>query len=359
MGFIKLKLDDDIMDVECTTKNRYNWLDISKGFGIIFVVIGHVLMPTVNMLTIFIYSFHIPLFFIVAGYTYNGEKYRNNLHLYIHKRGRQLLIPYITLYGLILLIWIIFAPYFSDTVPFNVMAMSLIYGNGPSLNHPHVWFLSALFFAFVIFVGFEKILWNRKWAVGVLIILFSTLGIYVNQLFAPNLVPWHLDAVLFCSTFIFIGNLLRDVKISDYLAKKKISISLIFILFPALVIISQYNGWVDIAQGFYGNNAYILLLTGTIGTILLFAISSLIESTSHNIVQFTKFLGQKSQVIYEVHPLFIYAFMPISLLFAINSIFYVIVSSLVLIVLSMLLSSIIAKRIEHSKIMKLVLLGKK
>ncbi len=346
------------MDV-ANKSNRYDWLDLAKGFGIIFVIIGHVLMPTVNILTIFIYSFHIPLFFIVAGYTYNGNKYRNKLQIYLQKRGRQLLIPYVILYGMILIIWAFFSQYFPNASSFEAMTVAFIYGNGPSLNQPYLWFLSALFFSFVIFVALEKIFWNRKWIVGFLIIALSTLGIYVNQIFAPELVPWHLDAVLFCTAFVFVGNFMKDLNIQGFFSNRKNAIVSIIILFPLLVILSQYNGWVDIAQGFYGHSAYILLITGSIGTILIFAISTLISSMSHGFVKYTKFLGMKSQIIYEVHPLFIYALMPISILFAIDSIFYAILSGVILFIGSLLFSSLIAMHIDKTKIGKLFLLGKK
>ena len=48
---------------------RLDWIDIAKGIGIILVVLGHTLVPQVRetgfagFLWIFIYNFHMPLFF--------------------------------------------------------------------------------------------------------------------------------------------------------------------------------------------------------------------------------------------------------------------------------------------------------
>ncbi|WP_241211253.1 hypothetical protein [Bacillus atrophaeus] len=42
-------------------KGRVEWIDISKGIGIILVVLGHA--PTDDALKSFIFSFHMPMFF--------------------------------------------------------------------------------------------------------------------------------------------------------------------------------------------------------------------------------------------------------------------------------------------------------
>lgn len=44
---------------------RIESLDIAKGFGILIVVLGHVLRPNDVFLKEFIFSFHMPLFFIL------------------------------------------------------------------------------------------------------------------------------------------------------------------------------------------------------------------------------------------------------------------------------------------------------
>lgn len=46
---------------------RKRWIDIAKGIGIILMVIGHADAP--RLLKNWIYGFHMPLFFIIAGYT--------------------------------------------------------------------------------------------------------------------------------------------------------------------------------------------------------------------------------------------------------------------------------------------------
>ena len=52
-------------------KTRLEYLDAAKGLGILLVILGHIYAwnPNINrkILVTWIYSFHMPLFFIVSG----------------------------------------------------------------------------------------------------------------------------------------------------------------------------------------------------------------------------------------------------------------------------------------------------
>lgn len=59
-------------------QGRINWIDFAKGVAIILVVIGHVIPESINLFG-FIYAFHMPFFFIMAGYLLNTEKWRGGV----------------------------------------------------------------------------------------------------------------------------------------------------------------------------------------------------------------------------------------------------------------------------------------
>lgn len=90
-------------------ERRVIWIDSVRGIAISLVVYGHVIggytgnyssIEYQNFVTCglkIIYSFHMPLFFMISGYVYalgknvlNIKQYRN----FISKKARQLLIPY-------------------------------------------------------------------------------------------------------------------------------------------------------------------------------------------------------------------------------------------------------------------------
>ena len=76
-------------------KKRLFFLDAARGFGILLVILGHI-RETDDMLSVLIYSFHIPLFFIISGILlkYNRTADRPVRQILL-SRLRGLIIPYI------------------------------------------------------------------------------------------------------------------------------------------------------------------------------------------------------------------------------------------------------------------------
>ena len=79
-------------------KDRIEYIDIAKGIGILLVVIGHVVWgdnyPMDGSTTIcrFIYSFHMPLFFIISGLCIKDTKRLSKDT--VARMARGYLIPY-------------------------------------------------------------------------------------------------------------------------------------------------------------------------------------------------------------------------------------------------------------------------
>lgn len=80
------------------SEKRLVYLDALKGILIMLVILGHVIQTSIsdyqhNVLFRLIYSFHMPLFFLISGYlTYKG-KYDGKL---VSKRFVQCIIPFIS-----------------------------------------------------------------------------------------------------------------------------------------------------------------------------------------------------------------------------------------------------------------------
>lgn len=53
---------------------RIKWVDFAKGFVIILMVLGHVIIYTSDLCK-FIYVFHMPFFFVMAGFLLNLDKW--------------------------------------------------------------------------------------------------------------------------------------------------------------------------------------------------------------------------------------------------------------------------------------------
>lgn len=123
-----------------STSKRISSLDAMKGLLIILVVLGHVIQSNyLNYQHEFsfrlIYSFHMPLFFLISGYLNYKEKHDNKL---INRRAVQLLVPFV--------VWALLTP-FLENGDFNInrFVKILLYpDNG-------LWFLYNLFVYCAIF----------------------------------------------------------------------------------------------------------------------------------------------------------------------------------------------------------------
>ncbi len=72
---------------------RIEWVDIAKGIGIILVIFGHSL-ATGSTLRQLIFSFHMPLFFLLAGCTFRQKGFRQ----LACASAKALLVPYCLLF---------------------------------------------------------------------------------------------------------------------------------------------------------------------------------------------------------------------------------------------------------------------
>lgn len=74
-------------------------IDILRGIGAILVVIGH-LVPSDGNVKVYIYAFHMPLFFFLSGFLFNNKK---DFKTYLKGNLKSLILPYF-LFNIIALI---------------------------------------------------------------------------------------------------------------------------------------------------------------------------------------------------------------------------------------------------------------
>ena len=149
---------------------RIDWIDAAKGIGIIAVVVGHVVEPT-GYLARTLYSFHMPLFFVISGYLFNFEKNDADLPKTIKTKFHHLMIPYFVCGVSVFSIWLLFScPKPFVPTPGGAIAalasqclVSYLYGIGQinvlaSLAWitpvGTAWFLAALFCTEILFLFF-------------------------------------------------------------------------------------------------------------------------------------------------------------------------------------------------------------
>ena len=70
------------------TNNRLAFVDVARGISIICIILGHLGRNDINRI---VFTFHIPIFFLITGYFIDTESSKKRFLL---KKITSLLIPY-------------------------------------------------------------------------------------------------------------------------------------------------------------------------------------------------------------------------------------------------------------------------
>jgi fucose 4-O-acetylase-like acetyltransferase len=213
-------------------ENKLLWVDNFKNLGILAVILGHIASPLGG----FIFSFHMPLFFIVAGFFI---KFDLTFKEFVSKDFKRLVIPYFifSVVGLGLEILKRYALHRNTVNLLDELQGVFIWMDMPSLIHTYafvLWFLPALFFARVILFIVKKNIQNIFIQFLVVFILFS-LSFFIN-------LPFGIDNAMNALLFVFIGYIYfrsyAESKILYFLPFVAMVIW-IFVGFPALDMASK------------------------------------------------------------------------------------------------------------------------
>jgi len=130
--------------MENNSIKRLDYIDMAKGIGIILVVLGHIIY-TEESIRVWISSFHMPLFFLIAGIV---MAIKNESNIDIRKKFNSLIIPYMwfSLIDFIIDIGNVLLGKIDISVFItNLISSVTFYGKSV------LWFLTALFLSEVYF----------------------------------------------------------------------------------------------------------------------------------------------------------------------------------------------------------------
>ena len=125
---------------------RSDWIDIAKGLGVFLVFLGHLWyqsnFPILNQM---IYSFHIPMFFILSGYVIK-RKQEETFKTFISKKFMRLLLP--TIIYIILTLPL----YFILKTPTSALSAikRIFFFNGLVAYNDPCWYFIVLFEVYII-----------------------------------------------------------------------------------------------------------------------------------------------------------------------------------------------------------------
>lgn len=263
-----------------TVKNRLDYIDLSKGFTIILVVLGHIYQD--NYIRTWLYSFHIPLFFIISGILLNYKDINNNNFLSIlETKIKSIMIPYFCFEALNIIIWLINNKEFTiSALRWNIIDTILLYAHGTT------WFLPCLFIAEIIFIIIRKIIKNDYFTI-ITCILITTLPFVLNLGQGITLIIFRSCIAL---GFICLGYFIYPIQKDINLSKIKISI-----IFCINIILCILNGRVDLYKITF-NNVILYFLCAFLGSISILMIFKNIKFNRG-----LSYFGKNSLIIMCVH----------------------------------------------------------
>ena len=210
------------------TAQRDLSIDIMKGLAIFFMIAGHVLtiLPIAKS---FIYSFHMPLFFIVAGWFFRPRALKDRLIL----DAKRLLLPYVVVLGTI----IIYTGFTSVILKLDfsqIWKVLSLFAIPQGLNAESQ-FLTPVWFLFAIFWSREIMnicfLYLGRWKH--VVILCIGLSTALLSKYCPFQLPFAFFQGCAALVYLWIGWFLRGRNIPT---SGKICLALVWLLyFP-------YNG---------------------------------------------------------------------------------------------------------------------
>lgn len=282
---------------------RQRWIDIAKGIGIILMVVGHADAPA--LLKNWIYGFHMPLFFIIAGYTFNRVKWLENGFAKLMKsRAKAYLFPYIFLFLINLISWQILFWLNGGGIQLIDWCLAGIYSHDTLMpNCAPLWFLTCLFVSYVLFwilIKQDNIVKRAFLAMVQLIVLLIICGL--EKKYGITQLPWHIDVALVSSIFMLVGYELKD---KTFL--KKNNIWIILGCFSIGTILIFINGRINMVQNQYQNIVLFILAAVALSNVVFF-LSSVISNSKQKIVYILarglEFCGQNTLIFIGFNYLF-------------------------------------------------------
>lgn len=295
-------------------------LDVARFFGMILVYYGHIIErimylknPVATAQYKFIYSFHMPLFFLLAGFTLAPEKTLLPVGRFIKRLAASRLIPYFVFTSLLVVLSLFFAGHFvvvdlSTTKGYMEGIVSTLLGF-PVFNIP-LWFLACLVSVELLHFVVGRLLDSRLKLV-VAAVLFYVGGYYltlkINLLAGATY--WFMHEALVVYAFYLVGVFMRR---ESFLLGAQPRWRLLAATAVCLLLV--VTTW-DLNTGpFHLFQAVVIVLSGH-GNILLFPVTALAGSLlvlllarSAGANRFLMFMGENALILFCLNGVFYHFF---------------------------------------------------
>lgn len=319
---------------------RNSTVDIIKALAIILMVYGH----TFGYLRNYIYLFHMPVFFVVAGYCWKS-KHSESIHeveKYVFSRFKRLMLPYflinfvfIVLHNTLVFIGVLSSEPgfietminspatqdFSGTVGFKTTIFNLYRAMCFDYNDVFAgmtWFLYTLFFLNIIHCVLLWIFHSNKWTKALFYCMLWVVVIYISWEFSKGIgrewIKTRHVRIILCYIPYLLGIFIKKIDLllkTSRLHRSRLKYLLLVVSFIISTVLLWRLGLcsqVELSRGIIKNPLYFIFGI-VLGWILLYSFSYLLSNTHVSIL--LEYTGQHTMEILVLHTL---AFKMVSIL---------------------------------------------
>ncbi len=310
-------MDSNNSNLDKGVSQKHNTtISICKGIAIILMVMGHTECPV--LLSNFIYVFHMPLFFITAGYFFN-RKYLDNPKSFCVKRFKGLYLPFIKYSLLFLLLhnlwfkigvlneestnWlgIVAQPYGLRKFVNQFIHIFIAMTGYDELLCGAFWFFRTLLIASIsFFILYYIVDYCTKlpnvWAVVVICVFawaFQTIRLHFG--FSIPIIPMGGIREVWGIFFFGIGVIYRQFE-HNIGCRWWLTI----ICFAVLCVGAWYH-WCNLTHNDKLRDAFTLPLTGCAGFLLIRHVSGIIDVTGGVVARMLNYIGKNTIYILVSH----------------------------------------------------------
>lgn len=239
-------------------QQRVEWVDTLKFIGILSVILGHINFP----LNGFIYTWHMPLFFMVSGFFI---KFKTHFKDFVVKNFKRLMIPYFifSIVGLFIEMlkrYLLHREALDYTHEIKGIFIDMDFAGLCNTYAFVLWFLPALFFSRVfLYLTKNKI---PSLLLQSLVVVFLFMASFYIDL------PFGIDNAFNSLIFVYVGNIIFEKGLPNIL------VLLSFVVLVAIYLLG-FNLNLDMASKVYSNKFLNVIWAVSFVYVLIFCIKNI------------------------------------------------------------------------------------
>jgi fucose 4-O-acetylase-like acetyltransferase len=275
---------------------RDNSIDLAKGLGMFLVIWGHNLLPG-DYTGILIYSFHMPLFFMLSGVFYKQDIDFMKL---IKTKAKRLLIPFLFFSIFHYVFYLIWTLLFNGIDTFDFYSILKIVPFKDAISIP-LWFFISLFEIIIIYYLLSKYIKN-SWLKMFVVFVLSISSYLFDQLNLPFFYNYfHLFSTLSMLLFYALGSEIFN-KYKQHMIFKNLVFNVMFLFMLLIVFIwsNTYFKGIDINGNIYNTTYFIYIIASISGIYLIWVLSNIINKLNFS-AHFWSYVGKNSLGIFAIH----------------------------------------------------------